>query len=133
MRSDGSNQTRLTSDSADDFEPAWSPDGTKIAFASYRDLGPPQIYVMNADGSAQTRISTSTAWADSQPAWSPDGTKIAFVTNRDGNSEIYVMNPNGSGLVNLTNSPGGKQHPHGRLMAPRLLSRTIRTATTRSM
>ena len=79
----------------------WSPDGRKIAFTSERD-GNPEIYVMNADGSAQTRLTNNTA-LDEAPDWSPDGTKIAFASNRDGNAEIYVMNADGSGQTNLTN------------------------------
>ncbi len=72
--------------------PAWSPDGQKIAFASVRD-GNQEIYVMNADGSGQQRLTRNTA-GDYAPAWSPDGRKIAFVSQRDGhvNHEIYLMN-----------------------------------------
>ena len=91
--------------------PAWSPDGSKIAFT--RD----GIYVMNAtDGSGLVHLSTS--GNDGAPAWSPDGSKIAFSSTRDGNHEIYVMNAtDGSGLVRLTTgwdddpawSPDGSQ------------------------
>ena len=49
MRQDGSNQTRLTNNAASDFEPAWSPDGSKIAFNSTRDVNN-EIYVMDANG-----------------------------------------------------------------------------------
>ena len=82
MNADGSGPTRLTNNAAADVEPAWSPDGSRIAFASTRD-GNFEIYVMNADGSNQTRL-TNNAAADDQPAWSPDGTRIAFKSNRDG-------------------------------------------------
>ena len=51
---------------------------------------------MNANGSAQTRL-ISDPTDDALPAWSPDGTKIAFTTVRDGNDEVYVMNPNAPG------------------------------------
>jgi Tol biopolymer transport system component len=101
---DGSNQTRLTNNDADDFDSTWSPDGTKIAFGSSRD-GNGNIYIMNAaDGSNQTRLTNSTAW-DSLPKWSPDGTKIAFYSERDGNGNIYIMNAaDGSNQTRLTNS-----------------------------
>jgi Tol biopolymer transport system component len=76
---------------------------SKIAFVSYRD-GNAEIYVMNPDGSDQTRITDHPA-SDVNPSWSPDGSRIAFTSNRDGNSEIYVMNADGSGLTRLTNDP----------------------------
>src|SRR5918994_7202728 len=77
MNADGTNQTRLTFNAFDDGDPAWSPDGQKIAFASDRD-GNLEIYVMNKNGSNQTRLTNNSA-ADFSPAWSPDGTKIVFV------------------------------------------------------
>ena len=79
-------------------------DGTKIAFSSERD-GNREIYVMNADGSNQTRL-TNYPGRDSSPALSPDGTKIAFTSDRDGNQEIFVMNADGSGQTRLTDSSG---------------------------
>jgi hypothetical protein len=108
MNADGSGQTRLTDNNAQDFEPSWSPDGTKIAFTSDRD-GNYQIYVMNADGSGQTRL-TDTG-GNSYPSWSPDGTKIAFESTRDGNGEIYVMNADGSGQTRLTDNNAQDAHP----------------------
>jgi TolB protein len=101
---DGSNQTRLSTDDANnkDYRPDWSPDGTKIAFTSYRD-GNFDIYVMNADGSGQTNISNNPV-DDFGPDWSPDGTKIAFTSYRDGNFDIYVMNSaDGSNQTRLSN------------------------------
>ena len=68
---------------SDDYSPAWSPDGSKIAFQSNRD-GNWEIYTMNADGSNQTNISNND-FDDGSPSWSPDGSKIAFNTVRDGN------------------------------------------------
>lgn len=79
--------------------PAWSPDGTRIVFCSTQDtldIGNHEIYVMNADGSGQVRLTTSPA-GDQWPAWSPDGSQIAFVSTRDGgNYEIYVMDADGT-------------------------------------
>ena len=101
IKADGTGKVRLTTHSATDAEPAWSPDGSKIAFRSHRD-GNGEVYVMSAafDGSA-TRL-TNHAAADYQPAWSPDGSRIAFVSERDGNAEIYVMDVDGTNLVRLT-------------------------------
>src|SRR5829696_6535400 len=72
----------------------------KIAFETTRD-GNSEIYVMNSDGSAQTRLTNSTG-EDFDPAFSPDGSRIAFVSSRDGNSEIYVMNADGTQQTRLT-------------------------------
>lgn len=99
MNPDGSNQTRLTTYSGHDVDPSWSPDGTKIAFASTRDGGYMyQIFVMNADGSNQTQLTDF--GENMNPVWSPDGTKIAFQgAYGDG---IYVMNADGSDVMQLT-------------------------------
>ena len=76
----------------------------KIAFSSNREDGSThQIYVMNADGSEQTRL---TGTSDNTfPSWSPDCKKIVFVSVRDQNDEIYVMNADGSEQTRLTRSP----------------------------
>jgi uncharacterized repeat protein (TIGR01451 family) len=108
MNGDGSGVTRLTFAAYDDGAPVWSPDGTKIAFQSFRNGVNSQIYVMNADGSGQVNISNTSA-NDIEPSWSPDGTKIAFASDRDqsGFSSIYVMNANGSNQIRLTSSGSG--------------------------
>jgi Tol biopolymer transport system component len=83
----------------------------RIAFVSNRD-GNSEIYVMNADGSGQTRLTKSDEKVNNDyPAWSPDGKKIAFVSDRDGNAEIYVMNTDGSLLIRLTNNKAGDYFP----------------------
>ena len=81
--------------------PTPAPPSGRIAFTSKRDGGV-EIYVMNADGSGQTRLTYNEAW-DHGPSWSPDGRRIAFTSVRDGGkSEIYVMNADGSGQTRLT-------------------------------
>jgi Tol biopolymer transport system component len=101
MDPDGSCRTNLTK-SGNNLDPAWSSDGTKIAFVHASD-----IFVMNADGSKQTQLTKdppNAAATDDQPAFSPDGSKIAFRSNKDGDDEIYVMNSDGSNQINLTNN-----------------------------
>jgi hypothetical protein len=111
MNKDGSNQTQLTHAGGFNasFEAAWSPDGERIAFeradlSLNEDEDPDEeLYVMNADGTGETRI-TNNAAGDRSPAWTHDGTRIAFVSDRDGTSDIYLMDPDGSNATRLTNS-----------------------------
>lgn len=100
---------RLTSNEHDDFGPAWSPDGMKIAFVSTRDFNA-EVYVMAADGSGAVRL-TNASQPDEQPAWSRDGRQIAFVSGRDGNAEVYIMQADGSNLRNITRSPAADARP----------------------
>ena len=99
MNADGSDQTRLTFNEADDQAPSWSSDGSRIVFCSNRD-GNYEIYVMNADGSGQTRLTFNEA-DDVDPVWSPNGKKVAFVRGRYV-VHIYVMNADGSDETMLT-------------------------------
>src|SRR5437667_6655635 len=116
MNADGSGPTRLTSNAADDASPTWSHDGTKIAFVRYLGGGNYEIYVLDADlchectGTGPTNLSQS-ASADLEPAWSPDGTKIVFASNRDGNYELYTINPDGTGVTRLTRNTVSDREP----------------------
>jgi Tol biopolymer transport system component len=109
MNSDGTGLTRLTSGPGSDDFPAYSPDGTKIAF--YRGLGGSQpigdraIYVMNADGSGQSVVADFQADTMGLPVWSPDGTKLAFDLYQNETWDIYVVGADGTGLVGLTDDP----------------------------
>ncbi|MGC4047693.1 MAG: hypothetical protein QM758_28200 [Armatimonas sp.] len=82
--------------------PAWSPDGTKLAFVHAKD-GNLELYVAAADGSDPLRI-TNNAAADFAPVWSPDSTKIVFASDRDGNNELYRINADGTSPLRLTNN-----------------------------
>jgi hypothetical protein len=76
---DGSGSRTLTNRAlAFDAHPAWSPDGTRIAFVSDRD-GQPGIWAINADGSAPARLVPGTADPGSKPAWAPDGRQLAYI------------------------------------------------------
>jgi TolB protein len=82
---------------------------TKIAFVSDRD-GNLEIYVMNPDGTGQTRLTNNSA-VDAIPAWSPNGKRIAFYSMRDGNAQIYVMNADGTNQTRLTNNATNDDWP----------------------
>ena len=80
-RVDGSQQVRLTNGAADDHEPAWSPDGMRLAFRSTRS-GWSDIWVMDANGSSPRNLTGSDVRVGNlvaqHPAWSPDGSVIAY-------------------------------------------------------
>jgi hypothetical protein len=109
---DGTNEKRLTQNAAVDVDVAWSPDGTKLAFESTRDVGAAsEIYVMNADGSDAPRRLTMNPGNDRNPKWSPFGNRIAFESNRTGNYEIYVMDADGSNQTPRTANPARDSDP----------------------
>jgi Tol biopolymer transport system component len=95
--------TQLTPSYTGGF-PAWSPDGTQIAFVSERDNQVPNIFVMRSDGTQVRQITHDTA-GKSQLAWSPRGDQIAFVRTPagGGDRDIYSIRTDGSGLTDLTN------------------------------
>lgn len=110
---DGTDEQRLTNTAAGELFPAFSPDGTRIAYASAGGASPADmtrwdIYVMYSDGSGITRLTDNEAY-DSYPKWSPDGSRIAFGSDRHqtGKWEVYVMNSDGSGASRLTTLPAG--------------------------
>jgi HYR domain/WD40-like Beta Propeller Repeat len=102
---DGTEQRRLTSSATVDREPAWSPDGSKIAF-SRSEAAFANVFVMNADGSGQTNLTNDLTSSNMDPTWSPAGNQIAFVSDRvDSTADIFRINADRTGLVNLTQTP----------------------------
>ena len=122
MDADGKNQRRLTENRHDDWDPSWSPDGKRIAFTSsgkvlnvvqahplFVEGGPPQIYVMDANGNNQRKL-TDTEFAEWYPSWSPDGKRIAFTSSGAMDTAgwyIYVVDADGKNLQRLTQPDSG--------------------------
>jgi Tol biopolymer transport system component len=137
----------LSNTLAEDFGPAWSRDGSQIAFTSFPGFQA-VLTIMNADGTGrfpiasfsgaanpdwspdnwtlvfehvhsiwtfnrltQTGLRLTNTTVDSQPRYSPNGSKIVFQSTRDGQSEIYVMNSDGTGQTRLTNNPAWDSAP----------------------
>lgn len=106
-------EIRLTHNNVLDGHPDWSPCGTKIVFASYRDArgnpGAGDIYIIDIHSRNITQL-TDSLWEDSDPEWSPDGTKIVYKstsnTRLSGREEIYVMHSDGTNVQRLTTTSG---------------------------
>jgi Tol biopolymer transport system component len=130
MNPDGSDQTNLTrhppdifGGRGDDLYPAWSPDGSRLAFTSERDAGLfdfefPKVFIMNRDGSSVQALTHFFVFGPPvKSAWSPDGSMVAFPHSEDNTedwfepSDIYTVNPDGSNVSNLTNSLAFEQSP----------------------
>ena len=125
MNPDGKQIQQLTKAPKYDGEPAWSPDGKRITFVSYRNLKQipkrgilrGEIYLMDADGSNPINLTQSVDRPDGRSSWSPDGKQIAFASaellNEDtlANSNIFVMEADGGNPINLTNHDALDQTP----------------------
>jgi TolB protein len=102
---DGENQRRVTTGFSLNINSTWSPDGRALAYTSY-SRGLPNIFVSHIYQGTRDEL-TKSIGNNTLPVWSPDGTRIAFSSTREhsGNTEIYVMNADGSNLRRLTNNP----------------------------
>lgn len=99
INADGSGLAQVTTDSAADFDPSWSPDGQWIAYRHQPgDDESTEIFTIGADGSDPQNLTNNEGVADWGPAWSPDGSKIAFDSSGDhrGTLRGYLMNTDGS-------------------------------------
>ena len=111
MNADGKGRGNLTDDTdlTDSFSPTWSPDGKSIVFSSRPNVSERHIYVMTATGRRLKRLTKGKNY-NGRPVYSPDGTKIAFESTRDGDWDIYLMDTDGGGTVNLTKTPPGTEN-----------------------
>jgi Tol biopolymer transport system component/serine/threonine protein kinase len=104
INADGTGLKQLTPNPGSDFEPAWSPDGTRIAFTSVRG-GFRQIYSLDIETLEVTLLTNTTdSIESSQPSWSPDGSKIAYMVKRVGAYQVWSMNANGQEGVQLAHN-----------------------------
>ena len=106
MNIDGSNRTRLGY-AIGDSDAEYSPDGSQIVFSSSR-FGDNEIFVMDADGSNQVRL-TNDPSTDFMPSWKPGGAQIVFVSFRNGDKGIYTMDSNGTNQNMIYMSPANEQ------------------------
>lgn len=102
------NVTQLTNNGSGNLSPAWSYDGTRLAFNS-KVNGNWDVYTMNVDGTDVRQVTVDPE-NDLSPVWSPDGSQIAFESNRDGNVEIYVIGAQGGVARNISNLPLADDH-----------------------
>ena len=111
MNPDGTDQHALTDNASNDADPAWSADGSELAFESVTGNAF-NLYVINADGTGVRQITHSTHRTDVQPAWSFDGLRLAFSRQKmDGTGGIWVVHVDGSKLQRLTGDDNANSRP----------------------
>jgi Tol biopolymer transport system component len=111
MNADGSAQTRLTNNSVDDSDPAWSPNGRQIAWISEQDGNDGDLWVMNADGTGARQL-TFNNLSEFSVDWSPDGRQLVFSQSNAPGDDLFIINADGTGLRQLTFTDFFQIGPH---------------------
>jgi len=107
---DGTLSRRVTNSKSIDISPTFSPDGSKMAFVSSRN-GLPQLFVQDLASGEVKRLTFSGRY-NTQPSWSPVGDKIVYTTwEKGGKINIFTINSDGSGLMQLTQNCGENKSP----------------------
>src|SRR5574340_139695 len=107
---DGLNAQTVVSSREPLISPAWSPDGTRLAYVSF-EKKKPVIYVQSLL-TGQRQVLANFKGSNSAPAWSPDGRQLSIVLTRDGNSQLYLINADASGLQRLSHSSAIDTEPN---------------------
>lgn len=109
MPAEGGAARRILDDGYDAHAPAWSPDGTRLAFqAYYRDTW--NLWTIRTDGSALTQV-TSGPFDDREPHWSPDGATLAFSSDRSGNYDVWTVTLGSGALTKVTSHGANDSMP----------------------
>jgi hypothetical protein len=110
MDADGRNPRRLTTDPGNEWEPAWTPDGSRIVYTGIPKGAQAQLHVLRRDGNPPQAL-TAGPGSNQAPAVSADGQTLAFVSTRDGNQEIYLMPIEGGEARRVTRTEQRESHP----------------------
>ncbi len=111
INSDGTSLTRLTTEDFLFQQPEWNSNGTLLVFSSDR-IGPlSDVFKMNSNGTGITLVAGDTNEHETDPCWNPAGTKVAFSKTVSGRWQIFTVNPDGSGLLLITDTGGNDFRP----------------------